>query len=122
MVQWSKPGSLALSIIAFQSSLLFAVFFDIPVARQVIGFLCLTFVPGYLIVRFLRLKLGLLETVLFSLGLSIAFWMLSTFFTNLILPSLGIVAPLTPLSTLLIETLMIIVLVITEWRSPANLE
>jgi uncharacterized membrane protein len=122
MVQWSKPGSLALSIIALQSSLLFAVFFDIPVARQVIGFLCLTFVPGYLIVRFLRLKLGLLETVLFSLGLSIAFWMLSTFFTNLILPSLGIVAPLTPLSTLLIETLMIIVLVITEWRSPANLE
>ncbi|MHA1834599.1 MAG: hypothetical protein ACTSV7_11510, partial [Candidatus Baldrarchaeia archaeon] len=50
-----------------------AILLNIPVARQVIGFIYLTFVPGFIIIKLLKLKLSRLETVLFSVGFSIAF-------------------------------------------------
>ena len=50
MIQLRKHGSLALSVIELQSSPLFSIFFYVPVARQVIGFVFLTLVPGYAIV------------------------------------------------------------------------
>jgi len=53
-----------------------AILLNIPVARQVIGFIYLAFVPGFIIIKLLKLKLSRLETVLFSVGFSIAFLML----------------------------------------------
>jgi len=52
------------------------IILNVPVARQVIGFIYLTFVPGFIIIKLLKLKLSKLEAVLFSVGFSIAFLML----------------------------------------------
>ena len=77
------------------------LFLDIPVARQVIGFFFLTFVPGYIIVKLLKLsRLDGTETIVFSVGLSIAFLFLTGLFVNELYPLLlGISRPLslTPL-------------------------
>ena len=48
-----------------------AVGFQIPIIRQLIGFVYLTFIPGIIILRILKLhKLGNVETVLYTVGLS----------------------------------------------------
>jgi uncharacterized membrane protein len=117
-----KPGVFPIVIIVLQLSLLFTFFFDVPVARQVIGFLFLTLLPGYAIVRLLKLKLERVETVLFSVGSSLAFLMISTFFVNLVFPVIGITKPLAPIPMLIIANSMLVVLVIMEWRSSANIE
>ena len=81
------------------------VFFDVPVARQVIGFLYLTFIPGIVILKLLKLdkQLDGLETVLFSVGLSVAFLMLAGLLVNEFGFLLGISEPLSlmPLMTIL---------------------
>ena len=122
MDQRLKPSSLALSALALQVSFLVAFLADIPVARQMIGFIFLTWMPGYSIVRVLRLKLGKVETVLFSMGLSLAFLMIFAFLTNLIFPAIGITNPLSSIPMLVIVNMLTPVLVITEWRTPANVD
>jgi uncharacterized membrane protein len=53
------------------------ILFDVPVARQIVGFIYFTFVPGYTLIKLLKMKMeGLTETVLFSTGLGITFLML----------------------------------------------
>ena len=43
---------------------------DIPILRQVIGFIYLTFVPGIIILRLLKLhKLGIIVTILLLLSI-----------------------------------------------------
>lgn len=76
-----------LAFILFLQFIVYAVvFFDVPVVRQIVLFLYLTFVPGFVIVKILRMdKLDGLETVLFSVGLSIAFLM----FAGLVINELG---------------------------------
>ena len=70
---------------------------DIPFARQVSVFLFLTFVPGILLMNLLRHERScLLESILFSVGLSIAFLMLVGFLINE-LGVLGLISE--PLST-----------------------
>jgi len=45
--------------------------FDVPVLRQVIGFVFLTFVPGLLILRILKIhRVSAVESLLYSVGLS----------------------------------------------------
>ena len=59
------------------------VLFDIQVARQIIGFLYFTTIPGFIIVKLLKLnELDMLDIVLFSVGFSVAFLMLAGLFIN----------------------------------------
>jgi uncharacterized membrane protein len=52
------------------------VFLDISIARQIIGFVYFTFVPGFIIVKLLRMnQLSKVEDILFSMGISVAFLM-----------------------------------------------
>jgi uncharacterized membrane protein len=68
---------------------------EIPILRQVIGFFYLTFVPGIIILRLLKIhRLGDAETILLSSGLSISFLMFSGFFLNTILSFFNIDSPL----------------------------
>ncbi len=56
-----------------QALVCISIVVDIPVVRQVLGFIFFIIVPGYLLLRLIRPKCGnLAETVLFSVGLSIA--------------------------------------------------
>lgn len=66
--------SLAISLAALGLVGLAAVGFDMPILRQIVGFVFLTFVPGILILRILKShNIGLIESLLYSVGLSLAF-------------------------------------------------
>jgi uncharacterized membrane protein len=63
---------------------------DIPILSQVLGFLFLTILPGFLVVRILRLTEDPLEKVLFGVGLSVSLLMFVALVTNFAYPLVGI--------------------------------
>ncbi len=74
--KWNVPRFL-IYVLGAQIAFWISLLLDIPIIRQVFGFLFLIFVPGLVLLRLLRIaKLNLPETVLFSVGLSISFLML----------------------------------------------
>lgn len=88
-----------------------AIGLQIPILRQLTGFIYLTFVPGILILRILKLhKLGNIETLLYSVGLSIATLMFTGLFMNTVYPLIGISGPIS--ITPLIITISAVVLVL----------
>ncbi|UXM85420.1 DUF2206 domain-containing protein [Methanococcus aeolicus] len=62
-----------------------------PIIRPLIGFIYLSFIPGYLLLRILRLhKLSTIESFLYALGLSLFMDMFVGFLMNIFYPILGI--------------------------------
>lgn len=79
----SNSVNVLLLLLVIQAVLDLAVLFDVPVARQVFGFLYLTFVPGFLFAKLIRVKTSSrIETVLFSVGISVALVMLLGLFMD----------------------------------------
>ncbi len=73
-----------------------AVLLNIPLLRQISGFAFLTFVPGFLILLILKLnELGLVEKIILSVGLSVAFVMLFGLAINFLSLVIGYTKPLT---------------------------
>ncbi|MBM4242171.1 MAG: hypothetical protein FJ150_11025, partial [Euryarchaeota archaeon] len=103
-------------ILAIQIILLVFIGLDalgvhIPLVREFVALIYLTYIPGILILRILRLhELGNIETLLYAVGLSIASVMIIGFLMNLIYPVLGISNPIS-ISYLLI-TISIFVLIL----------
>lgn len=84
---------------------------QIPIIRQLIGFIYLTFIPGIIILRILKLhKIGNIETLLYTVGLSIATLMFTGLFMNTVYPFFGISGPIS--ITPLIITISVVVLVL----------
>lgn len=72
-IQFALVGSIILDFLNF----------PIPILRQVMGFIFLTFVPGLIIYRIFKLqKLSFFESVACIIGLSLLFVMFSGFFIN----------------------------------------
>lgn len=89
----SRNFLVAIVIIQFMTNV--TVVLNIMIARQVIGFLYLTFIPGVVLLRILKLdKLNIAEIILFSAGLSIAFLMFTGLLINELGPLIGISKPL----------------------------
>ena len=87
--------------------------FGIPILRQLIGFIYLTFIPGLLILRIFKLhKIGCVETLLYSVGLSIAFLMFTGLFMNMFYPLIGISKPISILPLLVSITFIVSLLCI----------
>ena len=84
---------------------------DIPILRQIVGFIFLTFIPGILILRILKIhNVGAIKSLLYSVGLSIAFVIFSALFANFVLPLIGVSKPISLLpitATLGIFTLIL---------------
>ena len=94
-------GAICLDVVGLQ----------IPIIRPLIGFIYLTFVPGILILRIIRLhKISNSETFLYTVGLSLATLMFTGFFMNMIYPSFGISEPmsLTPLMVTISAVIVIL--------------
>lgn len=95
-----EPKKFFRIILAIQLAMLGIISLDfvgleIPILRQVVGFVYLTFVPGIIILRLLKMhKLGIAETIILSTGLSVSLLMFSGLFLNTILPYLNIESPL----------------------------
>ncbi|HAU30905.1 MAG TPA: hypothetical protein DCW46_01155 [Desulfotomaculum sp.] len=100
-IQLAMLGAIGLDAIGFQ----------IPILRPFIGFIYLTFVPGILILRVLKLhKLGSIETLLYTVGLSLATLMFTGFFVNMTYPFFGISRPISLVP--LVITISVIVLIL----------
>jgi uncharacterized membrane protein len=103
-------GSLLLAMLGLTG--LASLGFDVPGLRQVVGFAFLTFIPGILILKILRVhNIGIIESLAYSVGLSLAFIMFSMAAINFILPLMGIsrpisLPPITATLTVLILILM----------------
>jgi len=78
-----KPLISPTIVLTMQLALFAAVFLNIAVARQIIGILYLTFLPGFVILKLLNVdELDMIGRALFSIGFSIAFLMLLGLFVN----------------------------------------
>lgn len=85
-----------------------ALGFDIPAVRQIVGFVYLTFIPGLLILRILKLhKLGAARTLLYLVGLSLAFNMFLGFLINIFYPHIGISKPISTLPVIITWTVVL---------------
>ena len=79
-----------------------SVALNIPVLRQVLSFIFLTFLPGWLIIYILRLNnLDLTTKIVLSVGLSVAFLMFLGLLVNSLLLALGYTKPLSTISLLI---------------------
>lgn len=87
-----------ISILAMNILLYVSVILDVPILRQCVGLVFLTFLPGFVILRALRMKTGSLVVELsLSVAVSIAFVMFTGLLVNTLCPVLGISAPLSTL-------------------------
>ena len=90
---------------------LFAVGFNIPILRQLLGFFYISLMPGLLILKSLETKQrSLIQIILFSVGLSLAFVMFIGLLLNWALPFIGISEPLTTFNIVLSVSILEVVL------------
>ena len=88
----------------------------IPILRQLFCFIYLSFIPGILILRILRqYQLGIIETILYSVGLSIASLMFIGFFMNIVYPFIGINDPISFLPLIITVSLFVIILIFLSY-------
>lgn len=104
-------------IFAIQISVLGLTLMDnlglvIPLLREILSVIYLLFVPGVLILRILKIhRIGSIETLLYSVGLSITSIMFIGFIINLIYPLFGISNPISMVP--LIITISIVVTILS---------
>jgi len=109
-------------IVSLQLALLGLIGLDklglgIPILRQAVGFIYLTLVPGFLILRLLRINNKVnLETLLYSVGLSLSFLMFTGALINSLYPLLGITKPISEIP-LIVTISIIVVLLCFIWYS-----
>lgn len=93
----------------------------IPLLRPLFCFVYLTFVPGILVLRSLRQhNLGNIETILYSVGLSLAILMFTGLFLNTVLPIFGINKPLSFYPILVSISLIVLFFSILSYLSDKN--
>lgn len=99
---------LAIHILSFLS-----IGLDIPFLRQCVGFVYLTFVPGFIIGRALKIsEKSITETILLSVSISISYVMFSGLLINTLCPIFGFSEPLFvfPSGIILLSSTLIIFL------------
>jgi uncharacterized membrane protein len=93
----------------------------IPVIQAVNGFVFLTLVPGVLLMRILRIhSINIIESISYSVGLSLAFIMFSGAAINIALPFMKINQPLSTYPMLTTLTIEIAVLAVFTWLRDRN--
>lgn len=84
----------------------------VPVLRQTISFIYLAFIPGMLIMWVLKLwQLSVVEFIVYSVGLSLSFIMLTGALMNSFYPLIGIMQPISEIP--LVATISIIVFLLS---------
>ncbi len=93
-----------------------AVFADTPVLRQVLSFIFLTFLPGWLIIHVLRLNsLSQAAKFVLSVGLSVAFVMFAGLLINTLYPLLGYNRPLDTPSVIASFSVILLGMAVIAW-------
>ena len=108
--------TILLTILIIQLATAVSIVLDIFVARQVLGFLFLTFIPGYLCLKIAKIKLPSLHTtLLFSAGTSIFFLMSIGLLLNTVLPILGFQKPLSTFTIIFAINFCVVVACVFLW-------
>lgn len=103
--------------ITFIYILLSPIILNIPYLREIIGFLVLTILPGFLILRILKLdELEFTEKFVLSVGLSVSFVIFVGLFINNSLLFLGYRTPLAKIPLLFLVNISLLVLAILEYK------
>ncbi|MEJ5328347.1 MAG: DUF2206 domain-containing protein [Candidatus Bathyarchaeia archaeon] len=100
--------SLLLVTIILQILISIALFFEIPILRQVIGFFYLTFIPGLTLLKALKIKLHSAEMIFLSSSLSLALLLIIGLSINLVYPALNVSNPLSTNSLFITLTLFLL--------------
>jgi len=105
-------------VLFIQLSTLVAVVFNVFGARQVFGFLYLSFIPGFLILKIFKSdNVGIIKTIIFSVGISLAFLMFLGLMFNTLYPILGLPNPLSAFNILAsVFGIVLILYLIWWWR------
>lgn len=112
---------LTLQLIVLILTLIKKFFFGIPFITEFFSFIYLTFIPGLLIIRILKLHdLDTIETILYSVGLSIATIMGVGFLMNLIYPLFGIKHPLSLFPVIITLAVFVLALCILCYLTGKN--
>jgi uncharacterized membrane protein len=81
---------------------------NLPIIRQIICFVYLTFIPGFLLLRIFRIhKIDNIKAILYSIGLSLSVIIFTGFLINMFYPLFGITKPLS-INNLLITFFILI--------------
>lgn len=98
-----------------------AVGLQIPIIRQLIGFVYLIFIPGITILRVLKLhKLGNIETLLYTVGLSITTLMFTGLLMNMVYPFLGISGPISTIPLIITISAVVLILCVLCYVKDKN--
>lgn len=90
----------------------------IPIITQLTGFIYLTFIPGFLILRILKIhQIGSVKSLLYAVGLSIVSVMFLGFIVDMVLPFVGIYNPLSIIPITLAVSLYVLILSILSYIS-----
>jgi uncharacterized membrane protein len=104
--------------IGLQVIAILAILFDIPIVRQIVGFIYISFLPGFLILKAFKVNFAsIVEDLAFSAGLSIAFSMFTGLAINHLYPLLGIAAPLSVLPILVTISTILLALTLLGSRN-----
>ena len=97
------------------------ILLDIPILRQVLGFLCFTLIPGFLIVHVLRLdELKTIEKFVLSVGLGVAFLMFTGLFINNVYHAFGYKTPLSTYSLMISFSIILFLLIFFAYKRNEN--
>jgi len=111
-----NPGALTtkrlfLTVLVFLLATDLAIFLGVPVVRQVLGFVFFTTMPGFLIVRIMKLdRLRLTETAVLSVGLSVSCLMFVGLLMSWAYPALGNDTPISTVPVVVTLSLFTLVL------------
>ncbi len=99
-----------LGIVVFLQVIMYiSLFLNLPAVRETVGLIYLTFIPGIIFIKLLKLELGTIEYILYAVGFSVAFLMLSGLAINEFGSIVGFSFPLSTLPlSLFINTLILI--------------
>jgi uncharacterized membrane protein len=105
---------LAIHVLSFLS-----IGLNIPLLRQCVGFIYLTFIPGFVILGALNMtEKSITETLMLSVSLSVAFVMFIGLFINTLGPFLGVPEPLSAnLSAVIMTSLTLIIFFFSQRKA-----
>ena len=89
---------------------------SIPIISPLIVFIYLTFIPGYLILRILKIhEMGSITSLLYAVGLSIFSIMILGFLVNTLLPLIGVSNPISFIPIAVIVNIYVLILAILSY-------
>lgn len=122
MVSVSKFTKHYLYFILLLLMINFVIIFNVPVLHELLGFIFLALLPGFLIVKIFKLeKLEYFEKFLLYIGLSASFLMIYGVLVDYLLYSFGFKTPLSSLSILISFDIAIILMLMVAYKFRSNL-